>query len=90
MKAGYIGEIMARKEEFTQINGTLESLYMTGSSKDEKVIQEDGELLGQFTAAIKKVDEIGVSYASTLKSVKLAIEAWNCFGLPVSLGQCFC
>jgi hypothetical protein len=75
MKQGYLGELDARETEFTNLKLQLEGLYMIG--KDDKEIENDNETKGQFEKALQEVESLTPTYASTIKSVKMAIESWN-------------
>ncbi len=73
MKNGYLGELDARKEELGNMKVKLEELYMSSKSEDD--ISKDDTCAHTYKEAIQAVDANATSYTSTLKSVKLAIEA---------------
>ena len=75
MKQGYLGELDARESEFTSLKLKLEGLYMIG--KDDKEIENDEKTKGDFERALQEVETLAPTYASTIKSVKMAIESWN-------------
>lgn len=72
MKAGYIAELQARKNEFEDRKLKLEGLYMNNDQED--VIEKDPNLKAQFEEAVKSVDKLLPTFATTLKSVKMAVE----------------
>lgn len=72
MKAGYIAELQARKNEFEDHKLKLEGLYMNNDQED--VIEKDPNLKAQFEEAVKSVDKLLPTFATTLKSVKMAVE----------------
>ena len=73
MKAGYLGELAAREAELNTNKTTLEGLYMT--EKSEKDIEESLETKKQFSLALNNAEKIMPMYATTIKSVKMAIES---------------
>ena len=72
MKAGYIAELQARKNEFEDHKLKLEGFYMNNDQED--VIEKDPNLKAQFEEAVKSVDKLLPTFATTLKSVKMAVE----------------
>ena len=73
MKNGYLGELDARGSELGSHKLALEALYM--NPNEEKVIMADETLKKSFEDAIDKTDVLGPAYASTAKSVKMAIDS---------------
>ena len=73
MKNGYLGELDARKLELNGMKATLETLYMVSTSEED--IAKDDTSATQYKDAIQAVESNASSYTSTLKTVKLAIEA---------------
>ena len=71
MRAGYCGEIDARALELDNKKSQLEALCM--NPKDEAAIAADPDTKGEFEKALKEVEGLLPTYASTLKSVKMAI-----------------
>ena len=73
MKNGYLGELDARKTELNGMKAILEELYMSSTSEED--IVKDDTCATKYKDAIQAVDANATSYTSTLKTVKLAIEA---------------
>ena len=73
MRVGYFGELDARAKEMEDKKVQLEALYMM--PKDDSEIAADDLSKGQFEKLFQETDALLPSYASTIKTVKLAIEA---------------
>ena len=70
MKNGYLGELRAREKEIQESKVGLENFYMM--EKEDEFQQKKEEIENKTN----KVDELMVSYGSTVKSVKLAVEPY--------------
>ena len=74
MRNGYIGELDARGAELDSIKALLEGLYMMEATDAE--IEANDEQKAKFTKAFQDVESLFPKYASTVRTVKLAIETY--------------
>ena len=74
MRNGYIGELDARGAELDSIKALLEGLYMMEATDAE--IEANDEQKAKFTKAFQDVESLFPRYASTVRTVKLAIETY--------------
>lgn len=71
MKKGYEAELGSRESEFEKLKSVLEGLYMMNQTEDE--IQNTPDLKSKFDKAFNDLDGHVLSYAGTVRSVKMAV-----------------
>ena len=75
MLDGFKCELGARKTAISNAKLALESTYAKTMGKNEKAIQEDGDLVNEINGHLAQIEAAFNSFNGTIKSIKTAIDS---------------